>query len=91
MSYEIITSEMFYNSLFQGFKIVFDICYPIVLPIIIGGVTLAIFKRLVKSIAFNFALVTGSTTREARKKSKCAGDIVDVVSAVNDLKDIYKK
>lgn len=91
MGYELITAEMLYEGLFQELKVVFDICYPIALPMIIGAFFIAAIKRLVRSCTYNFALVSGSTKREAKKKAKRAGDIVDAVSAINDISSLNKK
>lgn len=88
---EIMTTEMIYNGLMQGFKIVFDACFPVILPFLIGGIILYIVKISARSFIYNFELMAGSSKRQANKKANRVANTIDAISTLNDSSNIGKK
>lgn len=87
---EIMTTEMIYNGLMQGFKIVFGAYFPVILPFLIGGTILYIVKISARSCIYNFELMLGSSKRRANKKANRVANIIDAISTLNDLSNIDK-
>lgn len=64
---------------------VFAPLMPVLIGIIATGVIVKTIKFIAKKMTFELSIVTGYSTRDAKKRAKFAGNIVDLLSAFKDL------
>jgi hypothetical protein len=78
---EIFNSEMLWNSFMKGIGIAFQ---PM-MPFIITGIVGLIIAGAIKHFVYNYALISGDSRRTAKRKAKTAGELINLVSSVNDI------
>lgn len=78
------------ETLYQNLLFVWDRFKPIVIPMIISGFIWILIRRFVVHCVYKYAIISGNAYRDARKKAKKAGNIVDVVSSIKDINDSLK-
>ena len=69
-------------------NIIVNDIWPIFRPLIIGFIIGAIVIFIVRKLSGSYFLLTGSSKREARRKSKLLSEFIDWISSVLD---IFKK
>jgi len=81
MSCDILTSEMIIDSCIQGMK-------PLILifaPYIVSALLISFVIWFIKQGVYHFALVTGDSKRQAKKKTKTAENLLNLTSVCNDV------
>jgi hypothetical protein len=63
---------------------------PIILPIVIGGFVVIIIKLFIRNVVYDLSRISGNSKRIAKRDAKKAEKIVDLVTAVNDIRNIKK-
>lgn len=74
------------ESLYNGVKTVI----PFFMPVIVAGIIEMIIKSFITRNIYHLSLLCGNGKRKARRDAKTAGDIIDMASAINDIKGIKK-
>lgn len=86
---QIITRELFEQSLINGFKMLFDavmpVVSPLIIPAIIGTVSVGIVKSIAGSVVYDLSILTGYSRRQAKRKAEKARNVVDLVSTTSDV------
>lgn len=88
---DIFTAEMLTDSLINGIIPLWEILRPILIPILAGAIAWRIIKWIVRRSTQSYCLATGYTKRQTRKRVKQVGNVIDLVSTLNDLNDTGKK
>lgn len=77
-------AEIMYSGILEGIHMLLAITE--VRLLICGLIGVWIIKLVSGRLVYSVSILTGDTQRQARRKVKKTHDIIDLVSAVNDLK-----
>ena len=77
----ILTTEMFFDGFIQALGFLIPIVAPFVTILIVSNIIMRFFK----SGVYHFALATGDTKKQAKKKATIAENIVSLGSTYNDI------
>lgn len=82
-------AEILYSSLLQS--AIYILTIPAVATMICGFIAMAIIKLIIGRLVYSFSMVSGYTHRQARRRARKSQELVDVVSAINDVSSTFIK
>lgn len=90
MDWEWVINQSIANAL-SGLEPIWVQLQPWVLGFIGAWIIQMVIKAAMNHTVFNFCRASGDSARVARRKARRAEDIVDLISAANDLHEHIKK
>lgn len=87
----IFDQKMIVDSIFSGLYQLYIAVRPVLIPIIAASIVFLILKFLVKRIVSWCSWVSGCTKKEVRHNVKTAENLMDFLSAANDINQASKK
>lgn len=78
--------ELILKSIIDAIPMMWEVFSPILIPMIKWGIILAIITYIATKIVSNFSMLIGDTRRETRRKVKTTRNLIDLLSAISDIR-----
>lgn len=78
--------ELIWEAIVNALPFWWEIFSPILFSILVGSVLWRIVKLISRKFVYFLSVVSGDTKRETRRKSRNSDNLIDLASAINDIK-----